>query len=123
MPKIALIEDDATMLSLLQTLLELERFDVVAISGNTVEELFERLLSEKPSAALIDVHVYKINGLDLLKRIRQHERLERLPIIMSSGMDYSNECLEAGADYFILKPYMPDELIKIIRLSIERPAM
>jgi DNA-binding response OmpR family regulator len=119
MHKIALIEDDAIMLSLLQTLLELEGYKAVAIKGNTVGELCSRLLEENPSVALIDIHVYQLNGLDLLKKIRRDEKLKGLPVIMSSGMDYSHQCLEAGADHFILKPYMPDDLIKLIRRSLD----
>jgi DNA-binding response OmpR family regulator len=119
MHKIALIEDDAIMLSLLQTLLELEGFEVAPISGNTIDDLFAQLAQEDPSAALIDIHVYQLNGLDLLKKIRQQDHLKPLPVIMSSGMDYSSQCLEAGANHFIIKPYMPDELIHLIRLSIE----
>jgi DNA-binding response OmpR family regulator len=119
MHKIALIEDDGTMLSLLQTLLELEGYAVAAIKGNTVEDLFAGLVAEDPCVALIDVHVYQINGLDLLKVIRQDQNLKHLPIIMSSGMDYSSQCYEVGANHFILKPYMPDELIKLLRLSLE----
>jgi DNA-binding response OmpR family regulator len=120
MHKIALIEDDATMLSLLQTLLELEGYTVSAIRGNTDEEICNRLIEEDPSLALIDVHVYQINGIDLLAKIRHNDKLENLPVIMSSGMDYSSHCFEAGADHFILKPYMPDDLIKLIRQSLDK---
>jgi DNA-binding response OmpR family regulator len=119
MDKIALIEDDAVMLSLLHTLMELEGYSAAPIRGNTVEDLYLRLAEEAPSAALIDVHVFQINGIDLLKKIRQSDQLKNLPVIMSSGMDYSNQCFEAGADHFILKPYMPDDLIKLVRKSLD----
>jgi len=36
-------------------------------------------------------------------------------IIMTSGMDLGKECMEAGADAFLLKPYMPEDLIALIK--------
>jgi DNA-binding NarL/FixJ family response regulator len=39
---------------------------------------------------------------------------------MSSGLNLKKECIQAGADGFILKPFMPDELIKLIRRTIQQ---
>jgi DNA-binding NarL/FixJ family response regulator len=39
---------------------------------------------------------------------------------MSSGLNLQTECIQAGADGFILKPFMPDELIKLIRTTIKQ---
>jgi DNA-binding response OmpR family regulator len=37
---------------------------------------------------------------------------------MASGMDLTSQCLQAGADGFILKPFMPDELIAKIQKTL-----
>jgi CheY-like chemotaxis protein len=39
---------------------------------------------------------------------------------MSSGMDFNERCLREGADAFILKPYMPDDLVRTIRQALEK---
>jgi DNA-binding response OmpR family regulator len=36
-------------------------------------------------------------------------------VIMSSGMDFHTRCLQAGADDFLMKPYMPDDLVKLLK--------
>lgn len=114
-PKITIIEDDKTMVSLLETLLQMEGFQVATIEPDSLDGMCSKVLAEQPDLALIDVHLHDINGFDLLARIRQNESLKNMRVIMSSGMDFRTECLNQGADEFILKPYMPDDLISLIR--------
>jgi DNA-binding response OmpR family regulator len=38
-----------------------------------------------------------------------------VPVVMTSGMDRSDECLDAGADAFILKPFRPSELLERVQ--------
>jgi DNA-binding response OmpR family regulator len=114
MVKIMLVEDDETMLSLLQTLLRMEGFDVSQAKASDLERIVSEIKQEKPSLTLIDVHLRQISGLEILKMIRQDAELKELRVLMSSGMDVGHKCLQAGADGFLLKPYMPDELIKKI---------
>ena len=116
MPKVMLIEDDKTMLSLLGTLLKMEGFQVASLANEkNIDDLITTFRREKPDAAMIDVHLTGVNGIDLLLRMRQEPDLNSIRVLMSSGLDKSEECKQAGADDFILKPYMPDELIKRIR--------
>jgi DNA-binding response OmpR family regulator len=117
--RIIIIEDDKTMLSLLRTLLQMEGFDVVSVEADSLDGMFSTVLTEQPDLALIDVHLHDINGFDLLARIRQNENLNKMRVIMSSGMDFRTECLNKGADEFILKPYMPDDLISLIRQMVK----
>lgn len=120
MPKVMLIEDDATMLSLLQTLLELEGFQVVkAENKGSLDDLLYALRQERPQLVLMDVHLRSFNGFDLLRRIRQDDELKSTPVLMSSGMELAMECQRAGADGFIMKPYMPEELVGKIRKTLE----
>jgi DNA-binding response OmpR family regulator len=119
MHKILLIEDDSTMLNLLQTLLQMEGFLVSQSNEDELEEIVFQIRREKPTLALIDVHLRHISGLDILKRIRADGELKDIWVLMSSGMDVGEKCLEAGADGFILKPYMPDDLIKKIHKIVD----
>lgn len=115
--KIMLIEDDRSMLSLLKTLLTMEGFHV-AIAG---DDHFDCLLSdiniEQPDVILLDVNLRLGSGLDLLSSIRSNRQWDHIRVIMSSGMDYKDECLQKGAQGFLMKPYMPDDLIKLIAPS------
>ena len=118
MPKIMLAEDDATMLSLLKTLLRLEGFDTTILSEE--EDVLVAIQRENPDAILLDVHLTQGNGLDFMREIRSVPALSKVFVIMQSGMNLDTECKSAGADAFLLKPYMPDALIQTIRNGLSR---
>ncbi len=112
MKKVMLIEDDPTMISLLGTLLDMEGYQVVKVQK--FDAVLAVVTSEMPDVILMDVHLNQADGLVFLKEIRQSEATKAIKVIMSSGMDKSYESQQAGADDFLLKPYMPDELISKI---------
>jgi CheY-like chemotaxis protein len=114
MPKVMLAEDDATMLSLLKTLLSLEGFEVANVDFDS-EKVIDAVKREKPDVLLLDVHLPNENGIEVLRRIRQDDGLKKMRIVMTSGMNMQEECLSAGANDFLLKPYMPEDLIAMLR--------
>lgn len=118
MTKVMLVEDDQTMLSLLSTLMDFEGYQAVTIKkfGNVIAEIKQ----EKPQLVLMDVHLDQVDGIKLLSEIRKDSQLKNLKVIMSSGMDYKDQCIRTGADDFILKPYMPDELIDRVKKLIQK---
>jgi DNA-binding response OmpR family regulator len=117
MAKVMLIEDDPTMLSLLNTLLEIEGYEVAQIE--TFENIVESVRSVAPDVILMDVHLDNADGITLLESIRKENELQNIKVIMSSGMDFNDESLSKGANGFLLKPYMPDELITRINQLLE----
>jgi CheY-like chemotaxis protein len=115
MSKVFLVEDDETMLSLLKTLLALEGFQVDSSNGKEQTNLLEDLRRANPEISVIDVHLRNESGIEILRKIRQDPQLKGMRVLMTSGMDVSSQCLAAGADGFLLKPYMPEDLIQSIR--------
>lgn len=119
--KVMLIEDDSTMISLLSMLLEMEGYQIVQMPGPDPEQILSTLEREKPDLLLMDVNLSCLSGLELLRQIRKNPTFQKTRILMSSGLDYQKECAEAGADSFILKPYMPEDLIHQMR-QLLKPA-
>jgi DNA-binding response OmpR family regulator len=117
--KVMLIEDDQTMVSLLTTLLNLEGFLVKAPMNNHMDGYLHAILEERPQIALVDVNLHTGSGLDLVREIRREPEISETRILMSSGMNLQEECIQAGADGFILKPFMPDDLVKMIRTTMQ----
>ncbi len=120
MTKVVLIEDDLTMISLLETLLEIEGFEVKKIEDYDTAVMDVKAAS--PDVVLMDVHLREADGLEILREMRMDSGLSSVKVIMSSGMDYSSKSMKAGANDFIMKPYMPDELIDKINYLTGRGA-
>jgi DNA-binding response OmpR family regulator len=71
-----------------------------------------------PSLFLLDIMLPGINGFDLCRQIRQHERLAKTPIIFLSARTQEPDRLQAfdaGGDGYITKPFSPRELIARVR--------
>jgi DNA-binding response OmpR family regulator len=114
MPKVLLADDDHTMVSLLKTLLALEGYETASLMDKK-GDILENIRSEAPDVLILDLHLGNQSGLDIVRRIRGTGDLEHMRVIMVSGMNKRQECLNAGADDFLLKPYMPEELFDKIR--------
>jgi CheY-like chemotaxis protein len=113
MPKVLLAEDDHTMVMLLTTLLKMEGFEVVALGADA--DIPASVANEKPNSLLMDVNIGKQNGLELVQAIRNDPANTNLNIVMASGYNLKEECLQRGANHFLLKPFMPDDLLKLLK--------
>src|SRR5512144_355195 len=90
MAKILLAEDDHTMVSLLKTLLKMEGFEVVALDVNA--DVPAAVQHENPDTLLMDVHLGKQSGMDIVQAIRQNPELANVRIVMTSGLNMKDEC-------------------------------
>ena len=114
--KLMIVDDNPTMVSLLATLLELDGFEVFPTTQPG--DLVQTLRKDQPDLVIMDVFLTDGDGIELLRKVRSTPEFERLPVIMISGMDVEEQCLEAGANGFMLKPYSPPDLIDMIRENL-----
>ena len=112
MPTIMLVEDNEGTRRLLSLLFEMEGYCV--IGTDRYDEIVPLFLQSLPDAVLMDVQVQGKETIGLVREMRSSgsARAACVPLIMTSAMDCRRQCLEAGADQFILKPYLPDELVQ-----------
>ena len=117
----ALVVDDSrairTILS--KTLKELG-FEVRE-AGNGKEAL-EVIQAEKSAVTLIlvDWNMPEMNGLDLLKRLRQNPEFSSLVVGMATAeteLDHIAEALEAGANEYVMKPFTKDIIVGKLQLA------
>ncbi len=113
MAKLLLVEDQEAMRHSLTTLLTLDGH--LVLTAENLAEAQRVLLEESVDLVLLDVFLsgkegQETSGYEILDFIQQTPALNQTQVIMTSGMDYSRQTLEAGADSFLLKPYMPEDL-------------
>jgi CheY-like chemotaxis protein len=117
MAKVMVLEDESILRELLRELLGYEGYQVVAPIDP--ERLLDEMLAEKPDALILDIHLNGINGLDLLEEIRKNPELKDVYVLATSGMNHAHQARQRGADDFIMKPYMPDELMQLLQNKIK----
>jgi len=118
MGNILLIDDDVELSQMLSEYLVNENFNVkvVHVGNDGVKEA----LSGKYKAAILDVMLPDLNGIDVLKQIRQ---TSHLPIIMLTAKGDNIDRvlgLELGADDYMPKPCYPRELLARLRAVLRR---
>jgi CheY-like chemotaxis protein len=113
MAKILLAEDDVTMVTLLKTLLKMEGYEVLALDVNS--DVAAAVQREKPHALFMDVHLGGQSGMKILEAIRSNSDTANVRVVMTSGLNMKDECLQGGANAFLLKPFMPDDLLRALK--------
>ncbi len=116
--KVMVIEDDPYMVKLLSTLLKLEGYIVRTPKNHHMQGLLDAILDERPHIALVDVNLAMGSGLDLVRAIRGTPEIKDTGILLTSGLNFNTESQKAGADGFIQKPFMPEELIDLIQTTL-----
>jgi len=109
---IIVVDDDPTFCGLLKTVFEFEGYqvEIVPCPGDVVPAV-RRVM---PLLVLMDVHSGLEDTFGVLRELRADETLKTVPVVMTSGMDHAAECVAAGAEAFILKPFRPAELLAVV---------
>ncbi len=119
-PRILVVDDEPSMLRYLQTLLEVESYNVeTAASG---EEALAKLQQTTPDVVLLDVLMPGLDGLQTLEQVR--ERYPKLKVIMLSCVSDTRKVVQAirlGAQDYLTKPFQKDDLQAVIQQCIEVP--
>jgi two-component system response regulator ChvI len=115
---IALVDDDRNILASVSVALEAEGFKVRSWTDGA--EALKSLLAEPPDLAILDIKMPRMDGMQLLERLRAHSQL---PVIfLTSKDDEVDEVmgLRLGADDYITKPFSQRLLVERIRSLLRR---
>ena len=118
MNTILVVDDDEVVSGLLKTVFELEGYQTVIVPRP--DDVVPTARRVRPALVLMDVHICHRDTLGVLRELRADETLEAVPVVMTSGMDRSAECLTAGATAFLLKPFRPSELLTMVADLVNR---
>jgi DNA-binding response OmpR family regulator len=114
--RILIIDDDPTIRTLVQAVLEAEGFQVAMAEDG---EQGVNLLDSEPrpigfALVILDVVMPKMTGLDVLTRMKLHSHTSKLPVMMLTGESKADDILAGyniGADYYITKPFTRQQLL------------
>jgi len=119
MANIALVDDDKNILASVNMLLEQEGYHVRTFSDGA--SALTALTANPPDLAILDIKMPRMDGLELLRRLRQ--TAESLPVIFLTSKDEEIDelmGLNAGADDYIRKPFSQRLLLERVKAVLRR---
>ncbi len=118
MPTIALVDDDRNILTSLRMVLEAEGYKTQAYNDGA--SALDGLTGNPPDLAILDIKMPRMDGMELLRRLRQQSEL---PVIFLTSKDEEIDelfGLKMGADDYIAKPFSQRLLVERVKAVLRR---
>jgi len=122
MKKTLIVEDHQGLLEVLT--LQLEKMGFAVISANTGMEGVTKAVEEKPQLILMDIMMPGMDGREATRRIRSNQETKDIPILVITAItDKSQlrECIKAGCNDYISKPFTAKDLQEKIQAVLDPP--
>jgi CheY-like chemotaxis protein len=117
-------DDDPAILRLIATILEKENFTVVTARDG--REAYKTLQADAEfTAAILDVVMPHISGPELVRFMKEDDRLKKIPVMMMTAEQdpkLSSDSFSAGAVVFLPKPFTTAQLQIMLQMLIGKPA-
>ena len=115
------VEDDASIRDIEVYALQSTGFEARGYEdGNT---FWQELQSEKPELVVLDIMLPGMDGIQILKKMRENKEFQTIPVIMATakGEEYDKiHGLDLGADYYLAKPFGVMELVSCVKAVLRR---
>jgi DNA-binding response OmpR family regulator len=116
-PRVLVVDDDKGLQTLIATLLQRAEMEpiVVGTAADAADCLRQNPL---PDVVLLDLMLPDISGIQFLQQIRAKQEFDSLPVVILSALadpSQIREGLQAGADRYLTKPYLANNLISTLQ--------
>lgn len=119
--RVLIVDDDPDLRPAIAGLLRKRGIDSLE-AGDLGEAWKDLQHPESLDAVVLDRHLPDGDGLDLLRRIKEHASLAHLPVILQTAADHPEEVLQglqAGAYYYLIKPFREDMLHAVVATALQ----
>jgi two-component system, OmpR family, response regulator ResD len=121
MTKILIVEDDSNYRNIYKEALAREYQVDEAING---EEGWDKAIANDYDLILLDIVMPKLDGVAFLKKRKEDQRLQKVPVIMMTNLgqdEVLRKCFELGVEYYIIKAEStPDKVISVIEKALRK---
>jgi len=118
--KVLVVDDEKVLLELLVSKMEQNGF--TAIGARDGDEGLQKALAERPDLILLDIVMPKMDGITVLKKLRQDDWGKNVPVIVLSNLNTAEaveKSLENGVyDYLVKVDYSLDDLVAIVKKKL-----
>jgi len=121
---VMMVDDEPTTIDVLQAFLETEGYQRFVTTSESIQAM-DLVAGGNPDVLLLDLHMPKVTGFDILTQLRRDPRYRHLPVIvLTSATDSETKlkALQLGASDFLAKPVDPSELALRLRNTLAAKA-
>ncbi len=119
--KVLVVDDDIDHVTIVRTILEQHGYDPLeAFNG---EEALELVKHTMPDLILLDIMMPKMDGLEVIRRLKEDARTRDLPVIMFSAKSGTREIMESfnyGASNYLIKPIDTERLLEKVETTLKK---
>lgn len=119
--KILIVEDDSFLVGLYTTKFELEGFETFTAEDG--EKGYKTAKEKKPDIILLDILLPKLDGFEVLKKLKKGADTKSIPVILLTNLSQKNDVqkgLDLGAvDYLIKAHFMPSEVVSKVNKYVK----
>lgn len=120
MQTIMVVEDEMAIARVLSAYLQKAGFEVaLAVDGQQALDLF---LKKAPALIVLDIMLPQIDGWEVLRRIRENSSCPIIILTARGSIDDRLSGLNSGADDYMPKPFVPEEVVARVQAVLRRPA-
>jgi DNA-binding response OmpR family regulator len=102
-PTVLVVDDNDDTRTMLHTLLAYKGYRVIEAADG--EQAIEVTSQENPGLVLLDLGLPRMNGLSVIRRLRNESKLLNVPVVVITGYDkHFNTAVSAGCDDYLVKP-------------------
>lgn len=114
MKRVLIIDDSGYMRSMIRSTLEKAGYEVVGEAGNG-ETAIDLCIGLEPDLITLDNILPDMHGLDILQAIREDGILSKVVMVSALGQaSILGEAKELGASDYVVKPFAPESLVKVV---------
>jgi DNA-binding response OmpR family regulator len=113
--RVVVADDDSDIVDILTFNLEAAGYDV--LSAGDGEAARDLILATLPDLVVLDIMMPKMDGLEVLTALKAHSQTRHIPVVMLTAKTSDTDLWQgwdAGADYYITKPFDLEELLRFI---------
>jgi two-component system, OmpR family, alkaline phosphatase synthesis response regulator PhoP len=117
--KVLVIDDEPGIIEIVEANLEGDGFEVISASNG--KEGLEKIKREAPELVVLDVMMPEMDGWEVLRNLERDPETAGLPVIMLTAKAADEDYiygLEEGAVEYITKPFLPQELVNRIKITL-----
>jgi DNA-binding NtrC family response regulator len=117
-PSVLVIDDESGILDTLRILLKKEGFEVTTAQGGKAG--LDAIRANAPDIVLTDVRMPQVTGLDILQAVKETDAITPVLLMTAqASLQSAIQAVNAGAFYYLQKPFANDELLAILRRACE----